>query len=72
MTKNCSKAQVGISGLLIGKINARGKDKTYLWGIPISRDIEGNHSVETSSYAGEVRAAFYGLDTARLLKSLVS
>ena len=41
-------------------------------GISISWPIGGSHTVETSSYAGEIQAAFYGFDTDRFLKSLVS
>ena len=31
-----------------------------------------SHMVETSSYDGEIQAAFYGFDTARSLKRIVS
>ena len=72
MTKRSSRGEIGIFGLLIRKVNARNKDGVYLVGIPISRPIGKSRMVETSSYAGALKAAFYCFDTARSLKSSLS
>ena len=50
----------------------RGKDKSYLGGIPIAWPGGGVLAVATSSYAGEIQAAYHGFDTSRYLKSTIS
>ena len=48
-------------------------DKRYLGGIPIAWSIgRGGLSVETSSYAGGIKASMHGCDTARFLKSTLT
>ena len=40
--------------------------------IPLEWDSGGSLGVMTSSYAGEIEAAFRGFDTSRFLKSMIS
>ena len=50
----------------------RGRDKSYLGGLPIDWDSVVILNVETSSYAGEIQDLFLGFDTSRCLKITLS
>ena len=72
LTKGGGKAKIGIFGLIREKVSGRDKEKIYLFGIPISWASGESLGISTSSYAGEIQAAFRGLDTPRFLKSTLS
>ena len=61
MIKKGSNAQIGICCSLGWDIKESHNGKTYLGGIPISWTSGGGSlMVETSIYAGEIKAAFRG------------
>ena len=44
----------------------------FIQGIAVSWVSNKSHRVQTSSFSGEIRAAFYGFDMARMLKGLLA
>ena len=71
MTKKCSRAQIGIFDCLRKLVNGGKQSQIPHDGISISWSGGERHRVNTSSYDGGIKAAFYGFDTARLLKSIL-
>ena len=72
MDKKDSRAIIVIFGFLRSKVNDRNKGDVYIGCIPIYWHSGKSPTVAKSSYAVAIQAAFYGFDTARSLKRIVS
>lgn len=69
LTTGGCKAQIAICGFIRENVNKENKEKFYLGGIPIAWTSVESLRVPTSSYAGDIRDARRGCDTALLLKA---
>ena len=59
LTKNGSKAQIGICGFMRKQITEQTKNDDFQKGIAISWVINKSPRVATSSFAGEIQAVFF-------------
>ena len=58
MTKNRSRARIGICGFPGRKVNEGNMDDVYLGGVPRAWNIGKSPGAETSSYAGRYKWRF--------------
>ena len=72
LTKTGSRDQIGIFGFIRAKITEQDKNQQFHKGIAISRPSSKSPRAATPSYAGEIQALFYGFDTARFIKEMLS
>ena len=69
--RKSSKAKIGICCSVRGRVNEMNNDQSNL-GVEIERIIGESLTASTSSYAGDIRSVFHGVDTSLLLRSVLA